>query len=165
MPQYPQMPKKCQGECATIKLMRANKREGTENRISGDGLLVFNNKLAVYIPKKWENFKMGFWAGSAYYYFNDHAEFQVPAGTYDLDFMVKLLLVRKPMTATRRNVILEPGANYELWLYFDNTSRRTGSNTYNVTRYIQILQIKKVRFFQNNKTMIGPEVDYYLRRR
>lgn len=156
LPNLPELPTDCDvNKCATFKLMRANKSELGENRLGNDSIISFSDKYGIKIQKKWENFRSGFSAANAYYYFNDEAVFSVPQGTYDVQFIVPLMFESAPRISTMPNFKARAGAKYEIWLFFMNTSRNVSYDTIRITRGIKVLKIVEVKEFRDNKSNIG----------
>lgn len=156
LPKVPELSGDCKSDrCATFKLMRVNKAELGENRLGNDSMIRLNGTTGVYIPKKWENFKSGFAAGNAYYYFNEDAVFSVPAGTYDIEFLVSLSFESEPRSNTVPAFKARAGAKYEIWVYFINTSRNISYNTMTITRGLKIIKIMEVKEFRDNEVFIG----------
>lgn len=161
LPKEPPFPDKCvSNQCATFKLMRVNKAELGENRLGNDSMIRINGKYGIYIPKKWENFKAGFWAGSAYYYFNDDAVFSLPAGNYVLEYLVAIGLESAPRSDAYRAFQAKAGAKYEIWVYFINTSKKTSYNEMTITRGLKIMKILEVTNFRDNEMYIGETSPY-----
>lgn len=161
LPKVPELSGDCTpGKCATFKLMRVNKAELGENRLGNDSMIRLNGTTGVYIPKKWENFKSGFAAGNAYYYFNDDAVFSIPAGTYDIEFLVSLSFESEPRSNTVPAFKARAGAKYEIWVYFINTSRKTSYNEITITRGLKIIKIVEVTNFRDNEMYIGQRSPY-----
>jgi hypothetical protein len=156
LPKEPPFPDKCvSNQCATFKLMRVNKAELGENRLGNDSMIRINGKYGIYIPKKWENFRGGFAAGNAYYYFNDDAVFSLPAGTYDIEFLVAIGLESTPRSDAVPAFKAKAGAKYEIWVYFINTSRNISYNKMIITRGLKIMKIVEVTDFRDNEMFIG----------
>lgn len=156
LPKVPELSGDCTPDkCATFKLMRVNKAELGENRLGNDSMIRLNGKHGIYIPKKWENFRGGFAAGNAYYYFNEDAVFSVPAGTYDIEFLVSIAFESAPRDDVMRAFKARAGAKYEIWVYFINTSRNISYNTMTITRGLKIIKIMEVKEFRDNETYIG----------
>ena len=156
LPKEPPFPDKCvSDQCATFKLMRVNKAELGENRLGNDSMMRINAKYGIYIPKKWENFRGGFAAGNAYYYFNDDAVFSLPAGTYVMEFLVSLAFESAPRSDAVPAFQAKAGAKYEIWVYFINTSRNISYNKMTITRGLKIMKIVEVTKFRDNEMFIG----------
>ena len=156
LPKLPAFTEKCSSDqCATFKFMRVNKAELGENRLGNDSMIRLNGKYGIYIPKKWENFRGGFSAGSAYYYFNDNAVFSVPAGTYDIEFLVAVGFESGPRSDRIQGFKAKAGAKYEILVYFINSSRKRSYNTIEITRGLKILKISEVKEFRDNEEYIG----------
>ncbi|GEM_PF-1539841 len=161
LPKEPPFPDKCvPDQCATFKLMRVNKAELGENRLGNDSMIRVNGKYGIYIPKKWENFKSGFAAGNAYYYFNDDAVFSLPAGTYVLEYLVSLAFESAPRSDAAPEFKAKAGAKYEIWVYFINTSRNISYNRMRITRGLKIIKIVEVTNFRDNEMFIGETSPY-----
>ena len=135
--------------------MRVNKAELGENRLGNDSMIRINGKYGIYIPKKWENFKSGFAAGNAYYYFNDDAVFSLPAGNYVLEYLVAIGFESEPRTDAYPAFQAKAGAKYEILVYFINTSRKLSYNRIEITRGLKILKISEVKEFRDNQEYIG----------
>jgi hypothetical protein len=155
LPKLPVFTEKCSNDqCATFKLMRVNKAELGENRLGNDSMIRLNGKAGIYIPKKWENFRGGFAAGNAYYYFNDDAVFSLPAGTYDIEFLVAVGFESGPRSDLVKGFKAKAGAKYELLVYFINSSRKRSYDRIEITRGLKILKISEVKEFRNNQEYI-----------
>lgn len=156
LPKLPEFSSECTPDkCSTFKLMRVNKAELGENRLGNDSMIRLNGEHGIYIPKKWENFRGGFAAGNAYYYFNEDAVFSLPAGTYDIEFLVSIAFESAPRNDVVPAFKARAGAKYEIWVYFINTSRNISYNTMTITRGLKILKIMEVKEFRDNETYIG----------
>jgi len=156
LPKLPEVSGGCTPDkCATFKLMRVNKAELGENRLGNDSMIRLNGKNGIYITKKWENFRGGFAAGNAYYYFNEDAVFTLPAGIYDIEFLVSLAFESAPRSDLVPAFKAKAGAKYEIWVYFINTSKNISYNTMTITRGLKILKIVEVKEFRDNETFIG----------
>jgi hypothetical protein len=156
LPKLPAFTDKCSpDQCATFKLMRVNKAELGENRLGNDSMIRLNGKSGIYIPKKWENFRGGFAAGNAYYYFNDDAIFSLPAGTYDIEFLVAVGFESGPRSDVVQGFKARAGAKYEILVYFINTSRELSYNRIEITRGLKILKISEVKEFRDNEVYVG----------
>lgn len=155
LPKEPAFPDKCvSNQCATFKLMRVNKAELGENRLGNDSMIRINGKYGIYIPKKWENFTPGFSSDSSYYYFNENAVFSVPAGTYDIEFLVAVGFESGPRSNVVKGFKANAGAKYEILIYFINSSRKRSYNTIEITRGLKILKISEVKEFRDNQVYI-----------
>lgn len=161
LPKLPELSADCKPDkCATFKLMRVNKAELGENRIGSDSMIRLNGNTGIYIPKKWENFRSGFAAGNAYYYFNDDAVFSVPAGNYVMEFLVTISFESSPRIDAYPAFNAKAGAKYEIWVYFINTSRKISYNKMSITRGLKIIKIVEVTNFRDNEMFIGSKAPY-----
>jgi len=155
LPKLPEFSSECTpGKCATFKLMRVNKAELGENRLGNDSMIRLNGEHGIYIPKKWENFRGGFTSDSSYYYFNENALFSVPAGTYNIEFLVAVGFESGPRSDIVKGFKARAGAKYEILVYFINTSRKLSYNRIAITRGLKILKISEVKEFRDNEVYI-----------